>query len=273
MSRPKSAEGLAAVTGSGPAGTSATLAPTGMPPATMLRPVVRRTSTQSVVAQLVELIRGGSWKAGDQLPTERVLAETMGVGRSTIREALQNLAALNVIETTAGQRTVIKAPNPSEFFRADLLSLLINDTAATELLEARAMIEPDCAWLAARRGSEEDFANLAALLDAHERAHASGESVAPFGAAFHLRIAHTAHNRVAASFMESVLDLLTERGKRADQLPGARTREIADHRHLFALITERKADEAKEAMLAHIIAWADTFDGTEASDLKELWGL
>ncbi|MCB1487581.1 MAG: FadR family transcriptional regulator [Bauldia sp.] len=229
------------------------------------------TSAQSVVAQLVDMIRTGNWKAGDRLPTERALAETMGVGRSTIREALQNLAALNVIEATAGHGTVVKAPEPGEFFRADLLSLLISDTAANELLEARAMIEPDCAWLAARRGTEEDMAALAALLDEHQKAHDENRSVVPYGAGFHVQLARTAHNRVAVSFMESILDLLEERGKLADQLPGARTKELADHRYLFSLVSQRKADEARQAMLEHIVTWASSYDGTTGATLQDLW--
>lgn len=72
--------------------------------------------------------------------------------------------------------------------------------------------------------------------------------------------------------MESILDLLTERGKLADRLPGARSREIDEHRQLLGLIRAREA-AAREAMLAHIIAWADTYDGAEGAQFEQAWKL
>lgn len=136
----------------------------------MLKPITRRTNTQTAVEELFRLIRDGVWKVGDRLPPEKELADQLGVGRSTIREALQNLAAISVIESSAGQRTVIKSPTPGEIFRTDVVSFLIGDRAAAELLEARAMIEPECARLAAIRATDEDLDRVADILARHRAA-------------------------------------------------------------------------------------------------------
>lgn len=227
---------------------------------TPLVPVIKRTSTRTVVDQLLRLIREGTWKVGDRLPSEKELVEQLGVGRSTVREALQNLAAVNVIESSPGQRTVVKAPSPSEIFRSDLVGLLISDSAVEELLEMRTMIEPDCARLAAERASDETLDAIEHLLDAHEREHLAGGPVASYGARFHLAVARAAGNRVAAAFMESILDILTDRAMNADRIVGARAREIADHRMLLRLMRRREPERAAEAMREHILTWADIYN-------------
>jgi DNA-binding FadR family transcriptional regulator len=236
----------------------------------VLKPITRRTNTQTAVEELFRLIRDGVWKVGDRLPPEKDLADQLGVGRSTIREALQNLAAINVIESSAGLRTVIKSPTPGEIFRTDVVAFLIGDRAAAELLEARAMIEPECARLAAIRGTDDDFALVAGILARHRKALEEGAPVHELGAAFHLEVVRCAKNRVAESFMHSILDLLTERGRRADRIPDARRRELEDHENLFAILRSRDAEAARQAMLEHIVNWSGTYDGTSGYALAEM---
>lgn len=233
---------------------------------TQLTPVVKVTSTQTVVQQLLGMIRSGVWKAGDPIPSEKELGGMLGVGRSTVREAIQNLSAINVLETSAGQRGIVKSPSPGEIFRAELVGLLINDSSVTELLEMRAIIEPDCARLAAERGSDDSLDEIAVILTAHRAAHKAGQSVAEFGAGFHVGIARATGNRAAAAFMESILDLLMERGRRADEIRHMREREIAEHVAIFDLIRSRQADAAKIAMGEHILSWADTYRDPAGED-------
>lgn len=125
------------------------------------------------------------------------------------------------------------------------------------------MIEPDCARLAALRGTEAEFDEIAAALDQHKQDHLSGKPVARHGAEFHVAVARTAKNRVAVSFMDSILGMLMQRGSRADSIPGARDREIAEQRALFGLIRTRRAEAASQAMRNHIIDWAETYSGLD----------
>jgi GntR family transcriptional regulator, transcriptional repressor for pyruvate dehydrogenase complex len=227
-----------------------------------LQPIIRTTSTQSVVHQLFELIRTGVWKPGDVLPSEKELVERLAVGRSTVREALQNLTALNVVETSPGHRTVVKSPSPAEIFRTDVIGFLIGDSLAQELLEARQMIEPECVRLAVERASDQDLASIEALLDEHEARHLADQPVAEYGALFHIRLAEASHNRVAASFMASILHLMKERGRRIDDIPDARRKEIDDHRRILELIKQRNAGVAAAAMRQHILDWSGTYFDT-----------
>lgn len=224
-----------------------------------LAPIVRRTSTQAAVDRMLDMLRSGVWRVGDRLPPEKELAEQLGVGRSTIREALQNLAAINIIESGAGLRTVVKSPTPQEIFRSDLLGLLIGDRMATELVEARAMIEPDCAKLAVERAGPDGFGAVADVLRRHAVALEAGEDVHTFGAEFHLEVVRCARNRVAEMFMQSILDLLKARGRLADTVPDARLRELRDHQALLDVLRAGDPEAARLAMLNHILDWAQTF--------------
>lgn len=226
-----------------------------------LQRVVRLTSAQTAANQLLGMIRSGTWRVGDALPSEKELAESLDVGRSTVREALQNLVALNVVESSAGHRTIIKSPTPAELFRTDVIGFLINDVLAEELLEARVMIEPDCVRFAAERASEEDLDRIEKLLEEHEAQHEQDKPVSEYGARFHILLAEASHNRVAASFMSSILHIMQERGRRIDAIPNARRKEIDDHRMIFKLVKARRASEASAAMRVHILEWSNTYFG------------
>lgn len=225
--------------------------------------MVRVTAAQAVARKLLDMIRDGALKPGDQLPTEKELIERLGVGRSTIREALQILATINVVEATAGAGTFVRAPTPAGLFRPDLMGFLIGNRMAMELLEAREMIEPHCVRLAALRGTEEDFARIDRLLDAHEAAHRAGQPVSEHAAKFHVMLAEASHNRVAVTFMSSILEILMRRGRKLDAIPGYQRREIDEHRAILAVVRKRDPERAAEAILRHIVESAATYD-TEA---------
>jgi GntR family transcriptional regulator, transcriptional repressor for pyruvate dehydrogenase complex len=235
-----------------------------------LVPVVRSTTAQTVARQILDMIRRGAWKPGDQLPPEKELMERLAVGRSTVREAYQILATLNIVQAAPGQGTFIKEPKASDVLRADVMGYLIGNPMALELLEAREMIEPNLVRLAAIRGTEADFDRIEALLDEHERASREGRPVSEYAARFHLMIAEAAHNRVAVIFMTSILELLMNRGRKFDDIPDYQQRELAEHRELLRLVRSRDADRAAEFLLRHIVDSATTYDREGVTDGKSL---
>jgi DNA-binding FadR family transcriptional regulator len=224
------------------------------------RPVSRATTAESVAEQILEEIRRGHLRVGDRLPSERELMQAFGVGRSSVREALQILASLNLIETTRGAGAFVRQPAADEIFRADLFGVLISNTAALELIEARQLVEPAAVRLACTRGTEEDFAEIERLLDAHERALTSGESVNEYAARFHVLLARASRNQIITRFMESILELLLARGRKISRLPGGARQEIADHRGILRLVRKRDSEAAEAAISSHIIRSAKMYD-------------
>jgi DNA-binding FadR family transcriptional regulator len=70
--------------------------------------------------------------------------------------------------------------------------------------------------------------------------------------------------------MRSILNLLMERGRLADQIPDARGREWSDHEQLLATLRRRDPVKSRQAMLDHIVAWAGTYDGSSATALEQM---
>ena len=128
----------------------------GMP----LQPIRRRSVPDDVFEQLVAEVTGGGLSAGEPLPSERRLAEVLGVSRPAVREALQRLAQAGFVDVRQGGATTVRDYRRSAGL--DLLPrLLLKDgeldvSVAKSILEARLLIGPKVAELAAVRGAPED---------------------------------------------------------------------------------------------------------------------
>jgi DNA-binding FadR family transcriptional regulator len=212
----------------------------------------RKTLAESVVEQFLDQFRRGELKPGDRLPTERELMEQFGVGRSTVREALQGLARLNLIEGRPGVGTVVKSLDVTSYLRPDIFSVLLGDSSATELLEAREIIEVAIIGLAAQRANDQDLATLETMLATAEEALARGEPTYELSALFHVGLAQAAHNNLLLNIMLSLYELLRARGRQTVDLHSYLRWEIDSHRELFELVRNGDVEGARQAMDAHL---------------------
>ena len=122
--------------------------------------------TDRVADEIVRTIIGQQLKAGDKLPNEFELASTLGVGRSTIREAIKTLVSRNIVEIRRGAGTFVSYRNGVS---EDPLGLeFIKDRAqvAADLLELRFMLEPRLASLAAGNATDKEIQQMVSLCDA-----------------------------------------------------------------------------------------------------------
>src|SRR5258708_23115561 len=122
-----------------------------------------------------------------------------------------------------------------------------------ELVEAREMMERDCVRLAVLRGTDQDFARIDRLLDAHEAAHRAGRPVSEHAAKFHVMLAEASHNRVAVTFMSSILETLMRRGRKFDHIPDYQRREIDEHREILAVVRRRHPAAAPAPLLRRLL--------------------
>jgi GntR family transcriptional regulator, transcriptional repressor for pyruvate dehydrogenase complex len=134
-----------------------------------LRPVARRSVPDEVFEQVLAEVVNGEIGTGDPLPSERRLAEVLGVSRPAVREALQRMAATRLVEVRQGGATTVR-----DFKRHAGLDLLprllvrggeLDAEVARSVLEARLTIGPDIAALAAERNGPAVSALLHAVVD------------------------------------------------------------------------------------------------------------
>jgi GntR family transcriptional repressor for pyruvate dehydrogenase complex len=217
-----------------------------------LQPTPRRKLTEAVAQQLLEQIRQQRLKPGTRMPSERELMSALNVGRSTVREALNGLALLGVIEVRHGQGAFVAAvPNDNV---SGELGTALNKGVTRDLLEARRAIEVETARLAAQRHTEQDLRSMRSAIAAQEASLSGAATSADESANFHLEIAGAAHNEVLAGIVFSFMPLLKEVGPDLEELPGYREWELDEHRALFEAISSGDPDRAGARMLAHLDA-------------------
>ena len=152
-------------------------------------PLQRASRLRSLISQVTEQLRAqissGEWLVGARIPTEAELAGSLGVSRNTIREAVQALMHVGVLERRQGSGTYVTS-------RSELAGLVAQRVAGGELAEAvevQRAIDMAAARLAARRRTEADLARLDAALAELEAAWDSGEVAAFVNADADLHIA------------------------------------------------------------------------------------
>ncbi len=214
----------------------------------------RRTLVQSVVEQLLEYIREGKIAPGQKLASERDLMHSLGVGRSSLREALQALVALEVLEIRPGKGYFVRRLKPAGIVQPEALGALIEIESLNDLLEVREMLEMETIVLAARRATEDDFKRLACKVTEMKEALAAGQRVYKLAAEFHTVLAEAAHNPVLVRLMQTVSSLLRARGERIEKaIPNRSEREVVLHEQLFEALLTRIPEECTKAMREHLL--------------------
>ncbi len=123
---------------------------------------VRPQKVSAIAAeQIIAAIKRGDYPVGSKLPSENELAERMGVSRPTIREALSALTAVGLIESKPGSGNYVR--NPSDALEQELFLLIEDEASCLEIMEARELLEPPLAALAARKRTPEHVEKLRSI--------------------------------------------------------------------------------------------------------------
>jgi GntR family transcriptional repressor for pyruvate dehydrogenase complex len=229
-----------------------------------LREANKVTLAQSVLEQILELITSEPLNPGDKLPSERELMERLSVGKSSVREALQGLAMMNIIETRAGRGSFVKR-NPG-LSKQELSSfvILVQKGALLHLIEARRTLEVEIAGLAAQRSDKGQIKAIGEALNLWETVMDTPNHLARVrneaNKAFHLAIAEATSNPIYVSLVASLMDMMIEsRETLVDSSLLEIERKYGLHRKIFDAISKRDVEKAREYMEAH---FETTSEGT-----------
>jgi GntR family transcriptional regulator, transcriptional repressor for pyruvate dehydrogenase complex len=219
---------------------------------------IRETLTERTVQQLIGWLKDGTFKPGFKIPSQNELVQQLGISRAGVREALQVMAALNLIEIRAGLGCFVKKVATEYIVNADVLAILLEKEAILEVIEARKILEAGTAALAAERASEQDFWLMEDALSGIEKAIARGESVAGLSPQFHIGVAQATHNPVLAKLVISFNGLMAKAGElveaTVEDLGSFKQHELASHRELYEVIRLGDPRKATQAMIDHIEA-------------------
>jgi GntR family transcriptional repressor for pyruvate dehydrogenase complex len=214
--------------------------------------VNREPLATEVVRQIIDKILANRMRIGDRLPSERKLAEMLGVGRSVIREALKSLTVLGLIDVRQGDGTYLSDPDTGFTTRVIEWGLLLGAHEALDLVEARCHLEAVIAGLAASRRSEEDIEALRRLLAEMEVSQSNTGRFVHADMAFHARTAAACGNGTLERMMSGITVLLQVWIRRVMQQPESYAPTLDEHRRLFAAIEVGDVDGAQAAAAAHM---------------------
>lgn len=214
------------------------------------------TPVSEVARRLLELFTSGSIEPGTRLPPERQLSESLGVGRSAVREALAALEILGIVDVRPGSGTYLRG-TASELLPQTLRwGLLIGERNTGELLELRSGLEIYVARLAAIRADDAAKAALSAQL---ERMRVGTHDLKKFAAAdreFHQGLANAAGNAALIDMLHVVRSLLQVYADRAVSSEDEAEAAVVEHDRIFRAIQSSDDDAAASAMAAHMVTAA-----------------
>lgn len=218
----------------------------------MLKAIKKTRIYEEVVSQVHELIKEGRFKSGDQLPSERELAETFQVSRTSVREALRALEAHGLIVSRTGMGNFV-ADLPVESLVGPLAKLLIEGKSAlADVFELRKLIEPQIASLAAVRATPRDIERMKRLLDKQREQVQHGATGVDADTEFHFAIGRATQNHAIEKLVSGLLDVLSHSREESLQTAGRRQASIESHLAIVAAIEKHDEAKAREAMRYHI---------------------
>ncbi|OZM78786.1 FadR/GntR family transcriptional regulator [Pseudonocardia sp. MH-G8] len=221
-------------------------------PGAGVAPIRRDSPVSQVARRLLDELTAGEQRPGTRLPSERRLAENLGVGRSAIREAIAVLEVLGIVEVRVGSGTYVRGTVSDLLPQAIEWGLMLGERHTRDLVEARRHLEAVTARLAAQRATDDDVARLRARL---ERMRETADAVAEFTEAdveFHLEVARIAGNTVLRDILHSVRALLRVWIQRAVGADGDTSATLAEHEAVFRAVERKAPDAAATAMETHM---------------------
>lgn len=213
---------------------------------------VRRDKVYEGVAKQIESLILKKLRPGDKLPSERELAEMLGVSRSSIRDAIRSLELMGMVEPRQGAGTIVREISSDSLVNPLANALKRKKELIGELLDFRKMLEPPMAARAATRASADEISEMQEILERQEEKLRRGESAIAEDSEFHYAIALASGNSVVLKVLDALMDLLHDSRERSLQVEGRQQKSLAGHRRILGAIKRNNPEAARVAMRRHI---------------------
>jgi DNA-binding FadR family transcriptional regulator len=212
----------------------------------------RRNLSHAIVEEILNQVREGSLRPGDAVLTERGLMQEYGVGRNTVRESIQALVALGIVETRPGRGARIRELSRSEGLDLVVVSALLDSDAYDDLTEFRLLLEPEIAACAASRATADELELLAALAERCRSTLGSDRHFYENDLAFHRVLAEASRNQLYLKMHDTVAGSVAVARQATIAVPGGAQLAALEHERIVDAVVSRDAERAREAMRQHI---------------------
>lgn len=213
--------------------------------------IYRTKLCEDVADRIIEHIRSQQWAVGMRLPSEPELAALFDVSRATVRSAVKSLQLTGVLRSRSGSGTYVADSAPVVLETKELATVMADPQNLPSLVQARYILEPQLAALAAKNATADEIAQLFDILHTMEQ-NRDRHSLMIHGYRFHQAVAKFSHNQVLYGFYQSA----------ASQLRGLRVLDsltleifldgIDEHRAIAKAIAEGDGALAKQLLRSHL---------------------
>lgn len=210
-----------------------------------------KTRGSRAVDELLRLIGERGYRAGEKLPNEYELSAQLGVSRNTVREAVRVLVSRNILDIRQGAGTFV---SPKKGVADDPLGFsLMEDRRklVADLIQVRCIIEPQIAALAAQNATSEDISVLGDLCGQVESLIRNHQDFMEKDVEFHTQLAACSRNMVMSNLIPVICEGITLFATTVLEPEFEQT--VKSHREVFEAVRERRAADAQQAMLFHLL--------------------
>lgn len=237
----------------------------------MLPKMKKENLSVQLVNAITELIDNGTWRPKNKLPNEIELAASFDVSRNIMREAMKILNNFGILESKAGVGTFISEDAISNIHNMRFFNELKSNASVEKILETRLIIEPDLAYYACLRSSDEEIEDLAKKLIIISKDHKKEDFFHTDDFNFHARLAVLSGNDILANLLETLLHQLKQENYiRFNQYVSKEVKESSFNDHLRILEAVQKRDPllARTIMQEHLFSRIKVIDSSYDTDLE-----
>lgn len=219
---------------------------------------IRKSSAPEMVAeQILQKLSDGELEPGSQLPPQRVLAQMLGVGRSSVREAINALSVMGYLQSLQGRGTFVRDSLPATDPSLSNLTRALQAGSLFDLMEARELLESNSVELAAGRAEPSHIRTLEGHVDKMEASKGDYDRFLEADLAFHAELAEATGNPVIGEMTKLVLEKVIDHHSRLETArlsPGYREASIASARKVAAYLAAGDGPRAADWMRRHLNA-------------------
>jgi DNA-binding FadR family transcriptional regulator len=220
--------------------------------AQVISPIERNSVADQVAKKILDLVRTGNLKPGDQLPPERDLAQMLQVSRPSLREAMRGLQILGVVKSRQGGGAYISSLDAADLLGPLQFLITLNAQNVHALYESRVLIDGGIARMAAERLSAADLARLQAMVVLQRSLVADPLGFRVSDLEFHRTIMEATGNPFLVRVSHSLYVLGMEYRRIASETQGVLKQSLADHEAIIAAFAARDPAAAEKAMMEHM---------------------
>jgi GntR family transcriptional regulator, transcriptional repressor for pyruvate dehydrogenase complex len=214
--------------------------------------VKRKSAVDVVVDRIKLLLIEKKLKPGDLIPSENVLAQSLKVSRSSIREAMKILAAYGIVEVRRGAGTYISSSANHKIFDPLLFQILVSDPDYKSLIEVRELMEKGIVDLILKNANEDDYKRLDKAMKEFDLIESMNPVDRKEGDAadikYHRVMGEISHNKIVSNIYYFVIDLFSPT---INSSIGYKT-----HKAMHEAIMKKDYESAMEMVKIHTSVWS-----------------